>query len=143
VRRRFEAEGWRQRATRQQPSVMLFRWKAQPQHSARVSDAMAATAEYWDQVAVESSALSDANLARRAMAWACCGRSGDGRPWFLIAPYSLSLSRPGLPKPVTQYLTTSKRTTAAEKLNSRRTRGIGTPAACLANGPAGETGAGR
>ena len=31
----------------------LCRWKAQPQHSARVSDAMAATAELWDQVAVE------------------------------------------------------------------------------------------
>ena len=28
-------------------------WKAQPQHSARVTDALAATAEYWDQVAVE------------------------------------------------------------------------------------------
>ena len=33
--------------------AQLCRWKAQPQHSARVSDAMAATAEYWDQVAVD------------------------------------------------------------------------------------------
>jgi len=30
----------------------LCKWKAQPQHSARVNDAMAATAEYWDQIAV-------------------------------------------------------------------------------------------
>src|ERR1700722_17134470 len=33
--------------------AQICRWKAQPQHSARVSDAMAATAEYWDQVAVD------------------------------------------------------------------------------------------
>ena len=33
--------------------AQLCRWKAQPQHSARVSDAMAATAELWDQVAVD------------------------------------------------------------------------------------------
>ena len=30
----------------------LCKWKAQPQHWARVTDALAATAEYWDQVAV-------------------------------------------------------------------------------------------
>jgi transposase-like protein len=41
--------------------AQLCRWKAQPQHSARVSDAMAATAEYWDQVAVDGIAkASDA-----------------------------------------------------------------------------------
>ena len=31
----------------------LCKWKAQPQHSARVTNALAATAEYWDQVAVD------------------------------------------------------------------------------------------
>jgi hypothetical protein len=33
--------------------AQLCRWKAQPQHSARVSDALAATAEYWEQVAAD------------------------------------------------------------------------------------------
>jgi terminase small subunit-like protein len=33
--------------------AQLCRWKAQPQHSARVTEALAATAEYWDQVAVD------------------------------------------------------------------------------------------
>ena len=44
----------------------LCKWKAQPQHSARVTNALAATAECWDQIAVEglASATNMFELAR-------------------------------------------------------------------------------